>query len=476
MRNNTIEVKLNSYGTLEVVSIPVKLYKDSYNVVKLRVNAPMVADSMLKVYLGDEDESGEKVWASKTYSWLVKETCVIGGASYNVYEEYIPQEFCSESGDIRITFAQVVSKDEVNQILTSGSLNLYISGDGFNYNGVEISDADKLAIKINEVLSYYKDYDLKIRSQAEFNEFYESLINGTCSASSVLFVGDGGELEFVATVTDKPVVLPKTLKVLNGINSPKIRLIRNFNYNVDGWAYLQYSEWQEAENKAEYCISGIGFILENSKNTRGLYRVQNVYNCSVETIGEQPDEGYMFGAITNGDGIVGCDIKTTTMRALDGCKNIVDCTGNMIFNCINIANCNVTQVAQCENVFNVEAKLIGSSKNLVNCKVSAAENVGATICYNRCENLNNCYSYMSTSNNVADYYYCKNLSNCITTGERNAFSYCDYLSNCRGETKEARFSSCTNISATHEDTKAYVDTQIGDFANLLEEINSGEGV
>lgn len=153
MKHNTIEIKLNSYGTLEVVSIPVKLYKDSYNVVKLRVNAPLKEKTMLKVYSSSRDDAGEQIWTSDTYSLPQKTTTKIDGVDYNVYEGYIPQEFCEKEGDVVITFAQVVDNNGMEEILTSGTLNLYISGEGFNYNGVntgiKLSEMDGLAIKVN---------------------------------------------------------------------------------------------------------------------------------------------------------------------------------------------------------------------------------------------------------------------------------------------------------------------------------------
>ena len=158
MKHNTIEVTLTNYGTLEVVSIPVKLYRDSYNTVKLRVNAPIRENSMLKVYASDRDEAGEIVWTSATYS-LAK----IKGVDYSVYENYLPQEFCAQDGDLNLTFAQIVSNNGVEEILTSGTLNLYISGEGFNYNGVQISNPDNVAIQVNnigqEVIAVKEEFD-----------------------------------------------------------------------------------------------------------------------------------------------------------------------------------------------------------------------------------------------------------------------------------------------------------------------------
>ena len=154
MKHNTIEIKVNSYGTLDVVTIPVKLYKDSYNVVKLRVLAPDKSeDAIVKVYSTSRDVAGDQVWTSETHSVpSTKETKVFGNETYRVYETMFPQEFCAESGNIMLTFAQVVTVSGAEEIITSGTLNLYISGEGFNYAGVKISDYDVLAGKVNEVI------------------------------------------------------------------------------------------------------------------------------------------------------------------------------------------------------------------------------------------------------------------------------------------------------------------------------------
>lgn len=152
-KKDTIEIKLNSYGTLDVVCVPVKLYKDSYKVVKLRVLAPDKSGAVVKVYSTGRNVAGEQVWTSEIHSVpSTKETKTFGDATYRVYETTLPQEFCLESGDLNLTFAQVVTTSGAEEIITSGTLNLYIGGEGFNYAGVKVSDYDVLAGKVNEVI------------------------------------------------------------------------------------------------------------------------------------------------------------------------------------------------------------------------------------------------------------------------------------------------------------------------------------
>lgn len=441
MKHNTIEVKLNSYGTLEVVTAPVKLYKDSYNVVKLRVNAPMVAESMLKVYLGDEDEAGEKVWTSNTYSWLVKETVVINGVPYNVYEEYLPQEFCSESGDIRITFAQVVGKDGVNQILTSGSLNLYVSGDGFNFNGVEIAESDKLAIKINEVLTYYKDYDLKIRSQAEFVSFYESLDNGTCTAHSVLFVGDGGSLVFTRQ-DGKGLKLPQTLYRLDGTNNAKIEVL-NHTDSVSG--AIRYNTKPTTDN---YSISNLTVICRSvgDYSGMGIVNARNIINCVVS--------GYRLGS-----GLWNCDNIINTQAFGYGEVNAQTSSG--FLECKNIVNCE----ASAESI-NGYAWSYYKCENIINSKAFAVTG------FQECKNISNSHTYSTTG-----FRTCENISNCIINGTDTGFRDCFNISNNRFVSPNiTRYVNCSLITATQETMMEYVDSKIGEVNTALSNINSGEGV
>ena len=88
---DVIKVKLTTYGTLEVVCIPVNLNKDSYKFVKLQCMVPKTEnskdDAILKVYSSTIDETGKVVWNSETYSLPYKETITIRNFEYEVYED-----------------------------------------------------------------------------------------------------------------------------------------------------------------------------------------------------------------------------------------------------------------------------------------------------------------------------------------------------------------------------------------------------
>lgn len=437
MRNNTIEIRLTSYGTLEVVTIPVKLYKDSYKVVKLRVSAVEKENSFLKVYASDRDEAGEQVWTSATHDLPYVDKEIINGVTYNVYEDYLPQEFCTKD-EVNITFAHVVEADGVEQILTSGTLNLTIGGEGFNYNGTQIPQQDSLAIKVNKILEGTFHYDLVISTQAEFEAFINSLEKNMCSAKSVLFVGDGGNLEFTKEI-DYYITIPQTLKRIDGLNNPILHFIMTGNT-----VFLKYDNYSEL-NSPDYSMSNIKFILETSatKILSGLRGFNNLYNIEIQTIG-----GY--DKIADSDTISG---------VLADCNNLINCTvdGDLKLrsytNCDNMVNCKGYIYYLCNNISNSKGLTFGTCNYLTNCLAENNESLGVGFTYS---------SYLTNCEAIGSHFY--------------SFANCNYLTNCTGD-KSIR--NCTYIASTQEDIDSlqqYVDDKIGKVNTALTDLNSGEGV
>lgn len=351
MRKDTIEVKLTSYGTLEVVTIPVKLYKDSYKVVKLRVIAEDRDDAVLKVYGSGTDESGENVWTTQAYLLPYVDKDFINGVACNVYEDYLPQEFCSNDGDLVLNFAQVVlESNEVVEVVTSGELNLFVSGNGFNYNGVVISQQDSLANKINQVLANTGGYDLKIRTQGEFEAFCQSIEDGTCTATSVLFVGDGGNLKF-SKIGGYGLWLPTTLKRIDGINNA---IIYATNNSVDNYHSAYVLSYKDKPTTDGYSISNLTIISEKGESSRPLNALGsfvNMINCHVEV-----DLANFSMGIVNCDNLVNCSlIGNSSGGAYQGyynCSNLVNCSVNAgvrFVSCQNLVNCIITGTDNPEN-------------------------------------------------------------------------------------------------------------------------------
>lgn len=150
-----IKVVLTTYGALNLVSMPLTLNKDSYNIVDVECLVPKKATSIpndaLKIYGSAYDISGVKVWTSQTYSLAYVKDVTFNGFDYEVYSTTLPQEFCSRNGDITVTFAYTKTNDdgETENILPSADLNLFISGQGYNPSGVKISNFDIVASIVN---------------------------------------------------------------------------------------------------------------------------------------------------------------------------------------------------------------------------------------------------------------------------------------------------------------------------------------
>ena len=171
---DVIKVKLTTYGTLEVVCIPVNLNKDSYKFVKLQCMVPKTEnskdDAILKVYSSTIDETGKVVWNSETYSLPYKETITIRNFEYEVYEDDLPREFCFKRGDLTLTFCYCTINEDgtITSLLPSQNLNLYIGfvgGAGFNENGIKISDYDATVANVNRL-------NKQIATKAEIDETF----------------------------------------------------------------------------------------------------------------------------------------------------------------------------------------------------------------------------------------------------------------------------------------------------------------
>lgn len=150
-----IKVVLTTYGALNLVSMPLTLNKDSYNIVNVECLVPKqgtnVSNTSLKIYATAYDVSGIKVWTSQAYSLAYMKDVRLSGLDYEIYSTALPQEFCTRNGDITVTFAYTKTNDdgEAENILPSADLNLFISGQGYNPNGIKISNFDIVASIVN---------------------------------------------------------------------------------------------------------------------------------------------------------------------------------------------------------------------------------------------------------------------------------------------------------------------------------------
>lgn len=157
---NKIKVVLTAYGSLTVISIPLKLFKDSYRFTDIECLIPKTVNSIdksiVKIYASTIDTSGNRVWTSQTYNLPYKKTVSIDGFEYEVYCSELPEEFCKINGSLEVTFVYgtLNENNEFLSRLPSSTLNLYISGNGYNPAGIVIAQQDVTAAKVNQ-LTYF---------------------------------------------------------------------------------------------------------------------------------------------------------------------------------------------------------------------------------------------------------------------------------------------------------------------------------
>lgn len=152
---NIIKVILTEFGGIQVLCIPLKLYKDSYNTTVIECLVPKrnTEKSLLKMYASGRDSLGYRVWTSQTYNLVYEKDIQQNQKSFELYKARLPQEFCKNIGHIELTLAYyaLTEEDTVEQLLTSGTVNLYIDGIGNNSAGVAISPYDSTAAKVNKL-------------------------------------------------------------------------------------------------------------------------------------------------------------------------------------------------------------------------------------------------------------------------------------------------------------------------------------
>lgn len=225
-------------------------------------------------------------------------------------------------------------------------------------------------------------YDLVIRTQEEFDAWCTTLDNGTCEASSVLLVGDGGYTPFVRE-NGQGLKLPNGLYTLHGINSPII-MIYNFVYNPttnlagiyrDNLAGLGYSE----------SIENITMILMPGEHVKykEVYHFKNltgIRNCNIAT-------GNFYEEQLSG----------IRMTGFVSCHNIENCVVLLIsngygttafLNCENISNCATligdvnggyaTCYSSCNRIINAKDISVDSGFSEPELYASNCKNIGAT--------------------------------------------------------------------------------------------------
>ena len=245
-------------------------------------------------------------------------------------------------------------------------------------------------------------YDLTIATQSEFETFYTSLDNGTCTAKSVLFVGDGGTLEFTRT-DGKGLHIPSTLKVIEGKNNAII------NVAISGLVENTYTSagiyYDEVPTSNDYLINSLYIKVSLSGfmgNPAGFSNCKNIHNCEVYSL-------YSSGTTVSG------------YSCFYNCKDLYNCKGSSgVFayrNCSNIINCTSLSIASygfygCDNIVNCVSEASGYN------------------CFASCKYLSNCIGFRQVTGS-SSFESCEYLTNCTSKGTGEyAYLNCSYASNC----------------------------------------------
>jgi hypothetical protein len=290
-------------------------------------------------------------------------------------------------------------------------------------------------------------YDLVITTQQEFTDFYTSLDNGTCTAKSVLFVGDGGTLRFTRqNYRNNGLILPDTLKRLDGINNAIIE-IKSFYGSFSSLGGISY---RERKTSADYSINGLTLLVTSyDRYANGFYNCCNITNCKVQIYSSY---GYCINYCKN---VTNCNLIYEGGEGGYMCnesENITNCTissnamSGCIDNCKNFSNCNITTTNN--------SKIFNMCSNISNCIVNSSYETVSTYCevFKYSNNISNCNIQLNVAGALYTFYSCYRICNCNITNtatvQSTSSSYglynCRYVSNCSGSSAVNTFLGGTN--------------------------------
>lgn len=309
---NKIKVILTTFGTIEVLELPLQLHKDSFNNTLIQVLIPITEDrtetSFVKMYGNTVDNTGEKVWSSQAYSIYYKTNEVINKFEYAVYEDIFPEEFSSVSGDLNLTisYADLNEEGEAIDLITSQPLHLFVNGEGYNQNGVPISQYDATVARINLLselsvlkLDISKNLPLGIVFNKEgfkspFYRFYTSN-NESFNLDYILPINSGSTASKQCSIvannivkdTENPEVIgyQTEFAFFDGGVCQRTNKYNISQGSISNYVLLESGEW-EISNQ-EYITPIKEQVDQNSDDIETLYRY---YNTSTNYLGEYPSQ------------------------------------------------------------------------------------------------------------------------------------------------------------------------------------------
>ena len=186
--------------------------------------------------------------------------------------------------------------------------------------------------RTNDIVDY-STYDLVIKTQEEFEEWYTALDEGTSTSTSILLVGDGiplyGENSFVRA-DGKGIKLDtnKSGIMIHGINFATI-VIENFIATSDAPAAICGSKDSGIiELGIGSNISGITLAVMSEENSTGIAYLNNISDCMVYCMS---NGGANYGLaycsnISNSIVIAEAPTGSESLACFGLCTNISNCT------------------------------------------------------------------------------------------------------------------------------------------------------
>lgn len=262
-------------------------------------------------------------------------------------------------------------------------------------------------------LAANKVYDLIIKTQEEFEEFYAQLDAGTFTGHSVLFVGDGGNLQFTRN-DGGCLALPPTLTCVDGINNAIIKItVTNETPRYSGVTPSAII-YKSKNEDTQYSMSNLKLILVANVSAYGIALCKNLINVECEA------SGYSIPAV--------------------------------FYLCINLVNC----VGTATNSANTSSYVFVLCKYLINCTATARD--GYSRAFNECETLVNCYGRAISNTSAVAFYKCVQLSNCMADGYginsgTNGICYagCSYCNGCKIYSRTSGQTSWTGTNTKRDD-------------------------
>lgn len=302
--------------------------------------------------------------------------------------------------EVNPTSLSELSEDATHRTVTDTEKSTWNAKSDFSGSYNDLTDKPDISPNL---------YDLIITSQTEFESFCSSISNSTCTAASVLFIGDGGDLEFTKS-DGTGIQLPTTLKIISGINNAIINL---------------------------GSISTNGLYYE-TRPTSNDYSINNItIKCSSSTAGN--------------DAVISNCINLTNVTALS-IGSVATLCPSAFKNCYYLNYCIANGAAM---------SAYDNCRYLHNCRGTSTGSYASSDTYSFCTYLDGCYG----DSNASTYYYCTNLVGCRSNSGYRGFYNCKQVKSCSSTASYRSYDDCYNLYDCEANRSSSTSTSWYGFEN-----------